>query len=214
MGKDDRRGARHDRHKKVFTRVPDLGYYIIVTDAEVTEINYLNGLRDSIPAEFRDRLVIKVRTAPLKDLLVKCLEMAAVEPQYRKLWIVLDRDMVKDFDKLIADAAKKDVYTGWSNPCIEVWFHAYFADMPINTESGKCIGAFGAIYHKMTGQEYSKTDVNIYKKLCRFGDEKGAIAIAKRRHNGEHHNMKPSEMLATTTLYQLIEEIRDKVDTK
>ena len=30
-------------------RVPELGYYFIVTDTEETEQNYMYGLRDSIP---------------------------------------------------------------------------------------------------------------------------------------------------------------------
>lgn len=70
----DRRAVkRKDRNKRGGTRIPELGYYLIVIDTEETEKNYFEGLRDSIPAELKDHLVIKVE-------------------------IVFDRDQVKDFE--------------------------------------------------------------------------------------------------------------------
>jgi len=214
MGKNERKGARRDRGQRLFKRIPELGYYIIVTDAQGTEVNYLHGIRDSNPVELRDWLVIKVITAPTYSLLEKCLELAAVEPQYRKPWIVFDRDQIKDFDQIITDASRQGVYAGWSNPCLEIWFHAYFADMPVNTMSTKCISAFGAIYQRKTGQEYYKTDEGIYRKLCKFGDEKAAIKIAKDRYQRQDIRAKPSEMLSTTTLFILVEEIREKLEAQ
>lgn len=49
MDKNVRKGARRDRNQKWATRVPDLGYYLVVTDTQETEKNYFSGLRDSIP---------------------------------------------------------------------------------------------------------------------------------------------------------------------
>ena len=46
---DRRAGKRRDRNQRVGTRIPELGYYLIVTDTEETEKNYFEGLRDSIP---------------------------------------------------------------------------------------------------------------------------------------------------------------------
>ena len=48
MAKSDRIGKRKPR-ETFRTRIPDLGYYFIVTDAKETEGNYLYGLRDSLP---------------------------------------------------------------------------------------------------------------------------------------------------------------------
>lgn len=45
---DRRAGKRRDRNQRVGIRVPELGYYLIVTDTEETEKNYFEGLRDSI----------------------------------------------------------------------------------------------------------------------------------------------------------------------
>ena len=46
-------GKRNDRNNQVGTRVPELGCYLIVTDTEETEKNYFEGLRDSIPSEWK-----------------------------------------------------------------------------------------------------------------------------------------------------------------
>ena len=58
-----RAGKRKDRNARFATREPILGYYLIVTDTEETEKNYFEGLKNSIPSEIRDRIVIKVEKA-------------------------------------------------------------------------------------------------------------------------------------------------------
>lgn len=55
----DRNGKRKTREQLSKRRVPELGYYFIVTDTKETEQNYLLGLRDSIPKELQGKLVIK-----------------------------------------------------------------------------------------------------------------------------------------------------------
>ena len=101
---DSRVGKRWDRNKRVGARVPELGYYLILTDTEEMEKNYFEGLRDSIPAELKDRIVIKVEKARTVELVRKALEMTGQESQYRIPWIVFDRDQVKDFDEIIQTA--------------------------------------------------------------------------------------------------------------
>lgn len=59
---------RRDRNQRVGVRVPELGYYLIVTDTEKTAKNYFEGLQDSIPSELKDRLVIKVEKAKTVEL--------------------------------------------------------------------------------------------------------------------------------------------------
>ena len=55
-----RNGKRRTREQLSRHRVPELGYYVIVTDTNETEQNYILGLRDSIPKELQGKLVIKV----------------------------------------------------------------------------------------------------------------------------------------------------------
>ena len=209
---DNRAGKRRDRNKCVGARVPELGYYLIVTDTEETEKNYFEGLRDSIPAELKDRLVIKVEKARTIELVRKALEMTGQESQYRIPWIVFDRDQVKDFDEIIQIAEKNGVGAGWSNPCFEIWMYAYFGEMPVIMESYTCCDRFAEKFEKVTGQKYSKNDRDIYRKLVEYGDEKRAIQMAERHYKRcvEDGKWKPSQMWPACRVHRLVEEIMKK----
>lgn len=212
MAKADRTGKRK-RRESAARRVPDLGYYIIVTDAKETERNYLYGLRDSLPEKLQGRIVIKVSTAKTDELVNSCKNQASLEPQYGEPWIVFDRDRVNRFDEIVQTAYKEGISVGWSNPCIEIWFDAYFGQMHGYQESKQCWYRFAETYKRRTGLEYSKADEQIYDVLNRYGDEKKAIDIAEKRFKThvESGVTKPSEMVPATTLHQLVNEIRGKI---
>lgn len=212
MGKNDRRGARQDRNRRVGTRVPDLGYYLIVTDTKETEKNYFEGLKENIPAELRDRLVIKVQRADVIDLVKTAKEFGDQDPQYRIPCIVFDRDQVKHFDQIIQSADKEGVKVGWSNPCIEIWFFAYFGEIPMIADSVTCCTRFSDLYERRTGQKYKKANRDIYKKLIEFGDEEQAILRSNRKLTQLYNEgkSKPSEMWPGNTLFELISEINNK----
>ena len=89
-----------------------------MTDTEETEKNYFEGLRDRIPSELKDRLVIKVEKAKTIELVERALELTDKETQYRIPWIVFDRDRVKDFDEIVREAEKNGVGAGWSKRCL------------------------------------------------------------------------------------------------
>lgn len=131
----DRSGNRKSRGMRPHRR-PKLGYYFVVTDTKETEKNYLEGLRNSIPKDVRDKLVMKVSRVKTLDLVDEALNLLSMHPQYGEPWIVFDRDRVKNFDSIIHDAKVNGVKVGWSNPCIEIWFHAYFGKMPMCSDSG------------------------------------------------------------------------------
>lgn len=210
----ERNGKRKTREQLSKRRVPELGYYFIVTDTEETEQNYMIGLRDSIPKELQRRLVIKVCQAKTVELVNEALNMASLQPQFGEPWIVFDRDQVKDFDQIISIAKEKGINVGWSNPCIEIWFSAYFGAMPTYQDSVSCCSGFEEIYYKITGQRYQKSDAAIYSKLCRFGDEKQAFAIATQKLMEHKRNCRniPSEMCPATTVSALVEEIKTKIE--
>ena len=212
MAKEQRAGQMKKR--KLGIRTPDLGYYLIVTDGEKTEKHYFDGLRNSIPGHLKDRLVVKVDTEGTYDMIEKVSNLAAKDAQYRERWIVLDRDQVKGFDEFVARAGRDGIQVGWSNPCIEIWFHTYFGKMPTYPDSTTCCSGFSDLFKKKTGKVYRKNDMDIYKTLCQYGDEKTAIRAAKHRHRVHLENGadKPSKMCPDTTVYRLIEEIRGKIE--
>lgn len=210
---DRRAGKKRDRNQRVGKRIPELGYYLIVTDTEETEKNYFEGLRDSIPAELKDRLVIKVEKAKTAELVKRAMELIDAESQYRIPWIVFDRDQVKDFDEIIRMAEKNSIHAGWSNPCFEIWMYAYFGEMPAIRESYICCERFSVKFEKVTGQKYQKNDGDIYRKLKQYGDEENAIQVARRCYKKciEDGKEKPSEMWPASMVQGLVEEIKNKV---
>lgn len=210
---DSRAGKRRDRSKKVGARIPELGYYLIVTDTEETEKNYFEGLRDSIPPELKGHLVIKVEKAKTVELVERALELVGKETQYRIPWIVFDRDQVKDFDGIIRTAKKNNVRAGWSNPCFEIWMYAYFGEMPAIMDSVSCCDRFAEKFEKATGKKYSKNDKDIYRKLVQYGDEEKAILLAEKIHKRcvEDEKKKPSEMCPASMVQRLVGEIQGKV---
>lgn len=211
-GHDGRAGKRRDRNKRVGTRVPDLGYYLIVTDTEETEKNYFERLRDSIPPDLKDRLVIKVEKAKTEKLLEKALELREQDSQYRAPWIVFDRDQVQEFDSIIETAEKRGVGVGWSNPCFEIWLYAYLGEMPSIMESNVCCDRFSEKFKKIIGHHYNKNDRYLYKKLIQYGNEENAIRLADQcyRKCEEDGKLKPSEMWPASKVQRLVEEIRRK----
>lgn len=209
---DFRAGKRKDRNQRVGTRIPELGYYLIVTDTEETEKNYFEGLRDSIPVELKEHLVIKVEKAKTKELVQKAMELTDAESQYRIPWIVFDRDQVKDFDEIVWMAEQNDINVGWSNPCFEIWMYAYFGEMPAIKESYTCCSRFSEKFLKVTGQKYLKKDKYIYRKLVQYGDEEKAFQIAEQCYKKckIDEKAKPSEMWPASKVQNLVEEIRCK----
>jgi hypothetical protein len=136
-------------------------------------------------------------------------------PNYAQPCIVFDRDRVRNFDRIIEEAHNKKIEVGWSNPCFEIWFFAYFGKMPYLETSVECCKKFSVLFESKCGSVYKKSDPSIYDKLESHGDIDLAIANAKRHHqelmkrsNGED---KPSIMVSCTSIYRLIEEIRNKI---
>lgn len=215
MGESKRRGARKNREDRK-VRTPDLGYYLIITDTRETEKNYFEGIKRKIPEALRDRIVIKVEKTSTVNLVQKALELRSVDPQYRKPWIVFDRDQVKDFDDIIKNAEEAGLEVGWSNPCIEILLISYFGTMPYVDGSVKCCGEFERIFKLKTKMEYKKSDSNIYEKLCEYGNEIKALELAENKHKQciRDGKKKYSEMVPCTTVYLLVNELNKKIEKK
>ena len=214
MPDNKRKGQRKPREQLLKRRVPELGYYFIITDTKETEQNYMFGLRDSIPKELQGKLVIKVSKTKTANLVNEAKSLAALQPQYGEPWIIFDKDQVKDFDEIIRLAGDENIHVGWSNPCIEIWFNAYFGTMPTYQDSVSCCNGFESEFEGKTSQKYKKSDDKIYEKLCQCGNEKEAIKIAKLKLAQHKRNCKnkPSEMFSGTTVHLLVEEIKNKIE--
>ena len=212
----ERNGSRKIRGQLFKQRIPKLGYYFIVTDTKVTEQNYMFGLRNSIPPELQGKLVIKVVKTKTKNLVEEALNLASLNPQYGEIWIIFDRDQVQNFDEIISESITKGINIGWTNPCIEEWFSAYFGAMPTYANSVSCCNGFEQIFERNAHQKYVKSDLAIYEKLNRFGNEEKAIRIATQKMH-DHRiqgKYKPSEQIPGTTVHLLVDEIKSKINQK
>lgn len=218
MARKDRNGERRTRDQRRMqqARVPELGYYLVVTDTEGTERCYFDGLHAELPSELQRKLVIKVVETKTASLIDKCIEFVAYDAQYREPWIVFDRDQVPDFDTIIEDAEKKGIHVGWSNPCFEMWLHAYYGMMPTIDKSWMCCAKFGELYKNKTGQKYDKADKDLYKRIIRTGDEEKAIKIATQKYEECIRNgyCAPSKMCPCTTVHELVREIKRKSEKR
>ena len=216
MANLERNGSRKIRRQLFKQRIPKLGYYFIVTDTKETEQNYMFGLRNSIPPELQGKLVIKVVKTKTKNLVEEALNLASLNPQYGEIWIIFDRDQVQNFDEIISEAITKGINIGWTNPCIEERFSAYFGAMPTYANSVSCCNGFEQIFERNAHQKYVKSDLAIYEKLNRFGNEEKAIRIATQKMH-DHRiqgKYKPSEQIPGTTVHLLVDEIKSKINQK
>ena len=143
-----------------------------------------------------------------QGLIDVCIQQATRHPQYSEPWIVFDRDRVPSFDKIIEKATHHHIHVGWSNPCIETWFFAYYGPMPPYSESTACCERFSELFHRKTGHEYSKSDPDIYEILQKSGDEEKALKTAESRYQmWNSSNIRPSKMCPCTTLHHLVGEV-------
>lgn len=214
MSRTDRTGKRIPRSKRQQNRVPELGYYLIVTDTIGTEPSFFLGLKQDLPEEIQTKLIIKVFTSKTEKMIQECKELVHKNPQYCIPCIVFDRDRVVDFNNIIEKATEEDIIVGWSNPCFEIWLFAYFGSIPSIFESKTCCQKFSEKFNRVTGQEYVKSDEDIYLKLTQYGNEKKAIENMEQRHRQfirDGYKI-PSDMCPCSTVYKLIREIKEKAD--
>ena len=210
MKKSNRLSQNRSDRKKVLLKS---GAYLIITDAEQTEKNYFEGIKNSIPDSLKNDLQIKIYS---NKALVKIIDFAAEQrnkdERFRNIWLVFDRDEVKNFDKLIEVAKKNKMNVAWSNPCFEIWLMSYFKNLENIPNSKKCCETFEKIFKENTGKKYKKSEVKIYNILCENGDEDKAIQRAREKyHQIRKEYSQPSKMIGCTTVYKLVEELKKKI---
>ena len=210
MKKTNRLMTKRDERKRILLKS---GAYLIVTDAEKTEKNYFEGIKASIPDNLKNDLQIKIYSnKALSKIIDFAAEQRNKDERFRDIWLVFDRDEVRNFDKLIEEAKEAKMNIGWSNPCFEIWLMSYF-QIPKNIDvSQKCCETFEKIFKENTSKKYKKSEVKIYNILCENGDEDKAIQRAREKyHQVKKEYSKPSKMIGCTTVYKLVEELKKEI---
>lgn len=213
MSFSSRNGERVSRSFRTNRRKPELGYYLIVTNAKGTEHVYFEGFYERIKNLCDNRIVIKVVDTTYDKMIIEAKRISSELTQYVEPWIVFDKDEVNNFDKKIKEAENEGIRVARSNPCIEIWFFAYFGRIPHLFDSVTCCKQFEAEFQKKTTHDYYKNDQKLYNRLFKNGDEQNAISIAKRKMNDhiKRNNGAPSSQVPGTKVHELIGEILSKI---
>ena len=211
MKKINKLTQKRSERKKVLLKS---GAYLIVTDAEKTEKYYFEGIKNRIPDSLKNDLQIKIYSnKALSKIIDFAAEQRNKDERFRDIWLVFDRDEVKNFDRLIEKAKESKMNVGWSNPCFEIWLMSYFQNPKNINDSQKCCETFEKIFKENTDKNYEKSEEKIYNILCKKGDENKAIQRAREKYyQVRKEYSQPSKMIGCTTVYKLVEELKKKID--
>ena len=211
MKKINKLTQKRSERKKVLLKS---GAYLIVTDTEKTEKYYFEGIKNIIPGNLKNDLQIKIYSnKALSKIIDFAAEQRNKDERFRDIWLVFDRDEIKNFDKLIEEAKENKMNVGWSNPCFEIWLMSYFQNPKNINDSQKCCETFEKIFKENTSKKYKKSEEKIYNILCENGDENKAIQRAREKyHQVRKEYSQPSKMIGCTTVYKLVEELKKKID--
>ena len=211
MKKINKLTQKRSERKKVLLKS---GAYLIVTDTEKTEKYYFEGIKNIIPDSLKNDLQIKIYSnKALSKIIDFAAEQRNKDERFRDIWLVFDRDEIKNFDRLIEKAKESKMNVGWSNPCFEIWLMSYFQNPKNINNSQKCCETFEKIFKENTDKNYEKSEEKIYNILCKKGDENKAIQRAREKYYQvrKEYNQ-PSKMIGCTTVYKLVEELKKKID--
>ena len=130
---------------------------------------------------------------------------------YQNVWIVFDKDDFEDFDQAIQEGEANGYKIAWSNQSFEYWLylHFHYSDSALHRKewAGKLTEVFKE--YQLGNGVYQKNDSNIYQVVDTYGGVEVAIRNAKRRMSTfEKDRDKPSQYDPGTTVYQLVEELK------
>ncbi|MCI8626662.1 MAG: RloB domain-containing protein [Lachnospiraceae bacterium] len=222
MGTDElfkkRRAARKKRQHDI--RTPQANSYLIITEGTRTEPFYFKGLQKLIQETIGG--TIQVVEVPAIDIYGEgCATGKLIEEArqlvkkakifYQNVWIVFDKDDFEDFDQAIQEGEANGYKIAWSNQSFEYWLylHFHYSDSALHRKewAGKLTEVFKE--YQLGNGVYQKNDSNIYQVVDTYGGVEVAIRNAKRRMSTfEKDRDKPSQYDPGTTVYQLVEELK------
>ena len=212
------RAARKKRQHDI--RTPQANSYLIITEGTRTEPFYFKGLQKLIQETIGG--TIQVVEVPAIDIYGEgCATGKLIEEArqlvkkakifYQNVWIVFDKDDFEDFDQAIQEGEANGYKIAWSNQSFEYWLylHFHYSDSALHRKewAGKLTEVFKE--YQLGNGVYQKNDSNIYQVVDTYGGVEVAIRNAKRRMSTfEKDRDKPSQYDPGTTVYQLVEELK------
>lgn len=223
MGSDDLfKKKRLERKKRQCEcRTPKANSFLIVTEGERTEPLYLKGIQKLIENKIGGRIDVVempminiVGQGASTEQLIEITEQLVKEAKviYQNIWVVFDKDDFENFDQAIADGKAKGYHIAWSNQSFEYWLYLHFnySDAALHRNDWK--DKLDVIFKKLNLGEgtYRKNYENIYELVDIYDGVNTAIKNAKRRMaEFDSNKCKPSEFNPGTTMYLLMEQLKE-----
>ncbi len=182
---------------------------LIVCEGTKTEPNYFRAFKALLPNHVVE-LDIQgegFNTLSLVEQAQKLrMDRASGDYPFDQVWVVFDRDSFEpdNFDNAIHKATTDKIECAWSNEAFELWYILHFeyrtTGMSRDEYEGKLTG--------LLGQEYRKNATDMYRQLAAKGNQKQAIAWARRLHDEiEVAGTPASRANPCTTVFKLVETL-------
>lgn len=203
--------AKMQKKKKTVQETPPPFMYV-VSEGTKTEPNYIIGIAKEINAKYYNlascqRIVVQGVGRNTMGLLEYARKQVEIDhPRASVVWLMYDRDdfPLDRFDNTQYSALQRQdarkYRVAWSNECIELWFLLHFQDLTVNVGRKK----YRELLKEYCGYEKNMPDV--YEVLK--DKTESALSRAKRQHE-QYGDIAPSKMCPATTVYQLVEELRN-----
>ena len=223
MGNDKvfKRRREQRRRREIETRTPRCETFLITSEGEKTEPNYLKGLVGKLTGAELSRVTDDVEEIDIRGLgrvtssLVE--ETAKIvnrsSKNYDNVWVVFDRDTFEDFDAAVALAESMGFHAAWSNESFEYWLCLYFGryDTAL-TRDDWCDKLDSNLVER--GQEsYRKNREDIFASLDEVGDHEKAIRFARSIREAYGDNVPPSRCNPCTTVDLLVCRLEEALGT-
>lgn len=214
--------AGRKKTRNINTREVAPARYLIITEGEVTEVNYFKGIKKIIDNKYKDRIKVESRQLVLEikglgrgtSKLVNYAIKRRSQENYSEVWVVFDKDNFEDFDEAIKLANSEDINVAWSNTCFELWILLHFQDFGSPLIAGKYSDKLDMHFKnfKYNGGKYEKDAENIFELI------KDNTSEAIKRSNKLLDNHKCnyieifSEMNPSTTVQDLVVGLLPYID--
>lgn len=188
--KRERRQAKADKRRRENVR-PKLVRFLIVCEGSKTEPQYFEALINKHVSTVREVHIQGegMGTVALVDQAqaIRLSLERSNSMKFDRVWVVFDKDDFGDFNEAIRKAGRFGMRSAWSNEAFELWYYLHFEFLDTAISRTAYIEKIERVLRKAMNDPkfaYQKGNPNIYHLLQKYGNERHAMAHAKRLRSG------------------------------
>ncbi|MDR1405630.1 MAG: RloB family protein [Prevotellaceae bacterium] len=206
----EKRFARKEQKRKINFREKRV-YFLIVCEGTKTEPQYFASFETNFPPYTLDIETVGTGKNTLGVVEAAIQKRNSSSKKYDSVWAVFDRDsfLEQNFNNAIKKAAANGIKCAWSNEAFELWYILHFKYMDTGISRKDYRRHITSQFKKeLPAFKYKKNDPEMYALLAKHGNQKQAVAWAKRlekQYTGNDfakHNPR-------TRVYALVEELNN-----